>query len=199
MFNPRVEHGCEAEEEGGAKLIIGFCGKLQSGKSTVATHLVKAHNFIRVRFAGPLKDMVKALGLTEEEYDGSRKEEPCELLGGKTPRWAMQSLGTEWGRDLIDPQLWVRAWQKRVDSICLQNPSASIVTDDVRFPNEAAAIRLVGGRLIYIERNQDLLQADGTLHPSERFAFTPDSVLHNFGTIEDLFKKVRQELGLVSA
>ena len=43
--------------------------------------------------------MLYQLGLGEAHIEGALKEVPCELLGGKTPRYAMQTLGTEWGRD----------------------------------------------------------------------------------------------------
>jgi hypothetical protein len=68
-------------------------------------HLVNHRGFARVRFAGPLKAMMAALGCTNAEIDGDRKEVPCDLLGGKSPRWAMQTLGTEWGRKLIGDDL----------------------------------------------------------------------------------------------
>ena len=91
-------------------MIIGLTGLAGSGETTVARHLMGMHGFVRHRMAEPLKSMLKALGLTEQQIDGDLKEVPCELLGGKTPRHAMQTLGTEWGRDLISQNLWVKAW-----------------------------------------------------------------------------------------
>lgn len=131
------------------RLIIGLTGLAGSGKSTAAMHLVERHGFQRVRFAGPLKAMLAALGCTPAEIDGDRKEMPCELLGGKTPRWAMQTLGTEWGRNLIASDLWIRAWQHAVAQVPAGVP---IVVDDCRFANEAAAIQAAGGSIIRIVR-----------------------------------------------
>lgn len=126
-------------------MIIGFCGPAGSGKSTAAAHLVAHHGFTRVRFAGPLKAMMRALGCTEDEVDGALKEAPCALLGGRTPRQAMQWLGTEWGREMIAPDLWLRAWAAEADRHPL------VVCDDVRFPNEEAAIRERGGLIVRIQ------------------------------------------------
>lgn len=131
------------------RTIVAFTGLAGAGKSTAAAHLVNHHGYQRVRFAGPLKAMMAALGLTSEQIDGSLKETPCDLLGGKTPRWAMQSLGTEWGRDLIAPDLWIRAWQHAVSQVPAGVP---IVVDDVRFPNEAEAVRTNGGVIVRIDR-----------------------------------------------
>ena len=74
--------------------IIGLTGLgRKSGKSTAASVPVSSSTGSpqdRVSFAGPLKAMMAALGLSSEQIDGSLKETPCDLLCGKTPRQAMQ-------------------------------------------------------------------------------------------------------------
>jgi len=55
---------------------IGFCGPAGAGKSTAAERLMLRWQFQRVRFAGPLKAMMLALGLDPAQVDGDRKEEP---------------------------------------------------------------------------------------------------------------------------
>src|SRR5699024_8911126 len=100
----------------------------------------------RVRFAGPLKAMLKALGLTDAQVDGDQKEVPSDLLRGLTPRWAMQTLGTEWGRNCIHPNLWVSAWKASIVG------KPRVVVDDLRFPNEEAAVRDLGGVVWRVER-----------------------------------------------
>lgn len=166
------------------RIIIGFSGKIGAGKTTAAK-LLYARSFTRVRFAGPLKAMVAALGLDEAEIDGERKEKPCALLGGKTPRWAMQTLGTDWGRALIDEQLWVNAWKLQVRKLGDYIP---VVADDVRFENEAKAIRELGGVVVRIVR--DGLRADG--HASEAMDFPADYVIENNGPEADLDRHVMQ-------
>ena len=97
-------------------------------------HLVAKHGFVRVRFADPLKAMMRQLGPGEREIDGDLKEVPSAILGGQTPRYAMQHLGTEWGRNLIHPDLWVMAWKERAKQC------ERVVADDCRFPNEVQNI-----------------------------------------------------------
>jgi hypothetical protein len=160
--------------------IIGLCGPIGAGKSAVASMLM-VRGFKRVRFAGPLKDMMKALGLSAEEIDGSLKEKPCELLGGRTPRHAMQTIGTEWGRDLIHPGLWVSAWKRRIPA------GEHIVADDVRFQNEADTIRGLGGVIIGLKRPG----VQATAHVSES-GVQPDLTLENSGSLDDLEREVSQ-------
>lgn len=128
-----------------AVTVIGLMGAAGSGKTTAAAYLAERFGFERVRFAGPLKDMLRAVGLGEDEIEGGSKETPSELLLGKTPRQAMQWLGTEWGRNLIGEDFWVNAWAARADRF------PSVVAEDVRFPNEIGAIRSRGGIIIRIE------------------------------------------------
>ncbi|MBB6308884.1 deoxynucleotide monophosphate kinase [Xanthobacter tagetidis] len=154
------------------QIVIGFAGRAGAGKTTAALHLVEHHDFERVRFAGPLKAMMRALGCTEEEVDGALKETPCALLGGRTPRQAMQWLGTEWGRDMIAPDLWTRAWEHAVAG------KPRVVADDVRFPNEVAAIRRLGGRVIRIVAAGDE-PCPGLDHISERGGIACDAELIN--------------------
>lgn len=139
----------------GLPTLIGLCGPLGGGKSTAAKILFAKYGYTRMRFAGPLKEMLATIGLNTEQLDGSRKSEPdSKLLCGKTPRWAMQSIGTEWGRKLIGEDIWVNVVREKIISLRQSSERAGlkamVVIDDVRFPNEVAMIRDLGGVLIKI-------------------------------------------------
>ena len=122
--------------------VIAFCGPADSGKSTAAAHLVERYGYTRVRMAEPLKAMLLALGLGRADVDGDRKEVSHPLLGGKTPRQVMQTLGTDWGRRMVDPDLWTRPWTFRTRAVL--GAGGRVVVDDVRFDNEAALVREEG-------------------------------------------------------
>ena len=168
--------------------VIGFAGLAGSGKTTAANYLVGMHHYSRRPFAAPLKAMLKALGLTREELEGRMKSVPIKLLMGKTPRQAMQTLGTEWGRECIDPEFWGHVWQYRMVQDC--QALDNVVADDVRFPEEANRIRAMGGMVIRVlGRGGDC----APVHASERpDLLRVDGIIYNTGSIADLENQVHQ-------
>jgi hypothetical protein len=167
------------------RTIVAFTGLAGAGKSTAAQVLIDRYGFARVRFAGPLKAMMAALGLSEREIDGDLKEVPCELLGWKTPRYAMQTIGTEWGRDLIGSDIWVRAWKRAVDAL---PAGQSVVVDDCRLPNEAQIVIDSGGVIIHIDRDGVGTGAAG--HSSEAQALPAHWTIRNDHASPEAFAAV---------
>lgn len=131
--------------------LVGLIGRKGAGKDTVAAVLLE-RGFVNVKFAGGLKAMLAALlsyqgadqATIDRMIEGDLKEVPTDLLAGQTPRWAMQTLGDEWGRKLIGQDLWVDAAMKQAGT----HPKA--VLTDVRYPNECAAVNSAGGRVIRV-------------------------------------------------
>ena len=166
--------------------VIALCGLAGSGKSTVAEHLIAHHGYIRIKFADTLKSMLRLLGLDDRHIEGDLKELPCPMLGGATPRHAMITLGTEWGRDMIWRDLWVSNWRTRV--MAALEAGARVVVDDMRFPNEADSATSVGALRIRIERPG---LAVGQ-HASEAHAarLPVDRVILNDSDIETLLSRV---------
>ncbi len=167
--------------------LIGITGYAQHGKSTCAARLVEMGWYL-IPFASVLKQMLIALGVPPSHVYGKDKEVPMPLLCGKTARYAMQTLGTEWGRDTIGKEIWIQAWKAKVDS-----PLAAgtmVVVDDIRFPNEAQAVRDMGGFILRVDR--DLERATDDVHPSEALiaSIKPDHGIFNIGSIEDLREQI---------
>lgn len=174
-------------------MLIGLHGVKGSGKSTVADYLESHYGFTRVRFADPLKNMMRALGLRTEHIEGNLKEVPCPLLGGQTPRYAMQTLGTEWGRTLIDEDLWVNAATNKVRSLLAWN--RDVVMEDARFPNELRAIKALGGRIALIAPG-DRLPISTDPHASEVVHMDlVDLAIPNDTTPDDLFQFIDKYIG----
>lgn len=172
--------------------LIGLIGYARSGKSTVAGILAAQHGFRRQRFAGPLKDMLRALGLGDYEIEGDGKEQPCALLSGRTPRHAMITLGTEWGRGLIAPTFWLDLARVKASALLADKQSAAF--EDCRFQNEADLIRDLGGEIWRVVRPG----VGGEIaHASERehLAIAEDVTLHNNGDFDKLAAQIRFHVG----
>jgi len=135
-------------------MIIGLTGRAGTGKDTAALHLEREHGFISLAFADPLRAMLSALlpytpVSSFAMHDRAQKEMPQPFLGGASVRRCLQTLGTEWGRELIDGGLWINICRHRIETI-----GGRIVVTDVRFDNEAQMIRELGGHIVNITREQ---------------------------------------------
>lgn len=148
-------------------MIVGITGRAGSGKDTVADVLVKEQGFMRVSLADPLKRFCSEVFGWSLAADGPLhgpshlRNRPDARWGGLTPRHALQTLGTEWGRTM-HPDVWI-AYALRVCS----DPDARYVIPDVRFDNEAAAIRNHGGTVIEVWRPGVRLEGAAGEHVSE--------------------------------
>jgi hypothetical protein len=176
-FGPLHRYARPANDNG--PHIIALSGAAGSGKSTAAAHLVDK-GYTLVKFAGPLKDMMRAIGLSEEHIEGILKEQPCALLQGQTPRHAMQTIGTQWGRDIIGPHFWIGLWEARALEVL--DSGGRVVTDDCRFENEADAVRKLGGSVVRLLGRGGIAGA----HASEQMGWAPDAVLLNTGDQNEL-------------
>ena len=195
-------------------MIIGICGQAGSGKDTAADFLVKNANFVKVAFADPMKRICQdVFDFTDEQLWGPSEKRNAEderyprltdeqiaehvqslMLGPKnlTPRFALQQLGSEWGRNCFK-DTWVQ-YALRVHAklqtgeyyydaksglrvMCttgafdrygelMVKPKTNVVISDVRFINEIDAIKKAGGHVIRMLRGKGLEGAAGQ-HGSE--------------------------------
>lgn len=120
--------------------LIGITGVARSGKDTVADFLAKLlPSFGRYSFATPMKDMILVgLSIRDKDDDASKR------VFGHSYRHLAQTLGTEWGRDLIRSNIWVIIAESRLRG-------DKVIISDVRFENEAAYVR-EHGVLIHVSR-----------------------------------------------
>lgn len=179
--------------------LIGIAGRAGSGKDTVADLLIEKYQFRKYAFADPIKLGLQSMfGLNRTHFeDRERKEAPIVRLGNKSPRQLMQLLGTEFGRELVDENLWIgladsfyRELDAQVQSSFGDSVVRGIVIPDVRFENEARWIRSHGGFIVHLVR-PDLVAVHA--HSSERgvsYARNKDFVMMNDGSIARLEEEV---------
>lgn len=175
-------------------ILIGLCGEGGCGKSVISKTLMEEFGFKLIKQADVLKAMLRTfyefIDIPEEAIDarieGYLKDAPDPYLKGQTPRHAMQTLGTEWGRDQLYQDIWMGIWKRRTSAA--MSAGFSVVCDDIRFHNEAFELHQKGGVLYRVNRpHHKQVAADFGTHPSEMPAGLPyDELLVNEGSLEDL-------------
>lgn len=127
-----------------------------------------------------------------------------------TPRLLLQLLGTECGREIIHPQIWVNALMSEYkahnhnEEMKGMSPSYSLFPDwiitDMRFPNEQKAVDIRHGICIRVNKEfeLDLETVPGRIHISKEHKSETaldnalfDYTIDNDGTIDELIDKVR--------
>ena len=127
----------------------------QSGKTSVA-YALQENGYILVSFASPLKRMLgvflSSAGYGQDRIESLLFEEKEARIPefGVSSRHLMQTLGTEWGRECIGPDVWVEVWQNSVQKWL--DGGLNVVVDDMRFPNEWDAIKALDGECWYVTR-----------------------------------------------
>ena len=199
--------------------LIAVRGQIGSGKDTVAEYLVNYHGFHRESFANSLKDSVAAIfGWDRAMLEGLTSEARAEReevdiwwsvrlgIQNLTPRWVLQHWGTEVCRHGFHDDIWIASLENK-----LRHITHDVVISDCRFPNEVAAIKAAGGRVIEIQRGPkpewheyallansgdeeaNIMLANMGIHSSEySLVGSPvDIVIDNDSTIDDLYVKVQ--------
>lgn len=189
--------------------LIGLAGRKGSGKSTVGAALLESIvatrddlSVVKMAFADPLRDMLVVLmvhdGMDEGVarslmYSGELKEIPVRALGMRTQRHALQTLGTEWGRDLMSPTLWSDIAKNRI--LKYKAEGVSVIIDDVRFDTEVGLLHSLGGRTFRLLRDDD--SATDT-HVSERGIDFYDRLVtevYNNGSLQNTVGTIMAAMG----
>jgi hypothetical protein len=167
-------------------MLIGVSGYAQAGKDTFADTLVRHYGFVKRSFADPIRQAMELLNPIVDgmHSSGLRYSEAVETFGYNAAkdmypeiRVLLQRLGTEVGREIIGPHVWI-------DALFRSRPiSERTVITDVRFPNEAEAIWFYGGHMVRVTRPSVGRVND---HPSEDQDFKVDTIVHNDSTLYDL-------------
>jgi hypothetical protein len=180
--------------------VIGLSGPAKAGKDTVFSMIQECTKVpvVRDAFADRLKvSAARALGYRGDteaciDFCNSLKDEsvgitvarPGKLIASITGREYLQLYGTEAHREVFGTDFWVEQVIARP-----RPPRTITVVTDVRFPNEAQAIRSRYGKVWRINREAQIKE---TAHASEQPlpATLVDLEIDNTGTLEDLREEV---------
>lgn len=130
--------------------VVGFVGFKGSGKSTAARILQDKYGFSVRALAAPLKESCQIIfNLSEEQVLTPKGKEAVDPRWGMSPREMLQKFGTEVGRTFSE-DVWIKSLQQFIDDRRWNR----YTIDDVRFPNEADAIRKMGGIVVGVKRDE---------------------------------------------
>jgi len=177
--------------------IIALCGHKGSGKDTVADVFDVLQANRRLAFADPLRTIATTVfGLTPAQMlDRDLKEVPLDTYPHQSPREILQKIGTDCFR-AIWPEVWLEAAHRTI----LNSRFDYVVITDLRFLNEAVAVKEWGGIIIKIDADERL-GPNLDPHPSEADIpfIEADLVLENNGSLEDFASTCHQTLkGLIN-
>jgi len=129
-------------------MIIGITGYAGVGKDTLADLMQTEQQFEKRSFAGKLKNIYYDIApqehqdlINEINWDNAKRANPMIRLG-------LQGLGSVM-RKHFGKDFWIKAAMPKPFYTDLNN----YVFSDVRYPNEAEAIRAAGGLIIRLKRD----------------------------------------------
>lgn len=140
---------------------VAIHGFKRAGKGAIATHLSQSYGYQTVKFAGVVKNMTRVLvrrvsaldsATIERCIEGDLKEIPAPFLGGKSTRYVMQVIGSEW-RSAISDGMWVNLTIAMAEGII--NSGERVVLDDLRFPHEFRALQNFGAALWLVTNSRN--------------------------------------------
>lgn len=117
----------------------------------------------RLAFADPIKVSVNRLLGWDERHSNGELKEVVDEFWGFSPRHAYQTFGTEWARNCLRNDFWLKLAEKSL----LESAADFIIVTDLRFENEWEWSKARGGIVVGILGDRTKLENE--LHPSEQF------------------------------
>jgi hypothetical protein len=153
--------------------LIGIHGPLNGGKDTVANYIIAMDKTIsgppkwkRYAFANPVKRASQIIfGFSDEQLEDRVLKEAVDEFWGVTPRRMFQLLGTEFGRQMIRDDIWIKRAELEVKKNAAEG-FRTIITD-VRFQNEADWVRSQPDSILIYIMVPNLVRDEKYQHASE--------------------------------
>lgn len=167
------------------KRLIGVAGPMGCGKDEVANAL-KSIGYFRYALADPIKKLMNELLYWDDRHGFGELKEAVDPAWGVSPRQVYQWFGTEFARERIHYDIWLKRAEMELQK--MDGQFLGMVVPDIRFENEAKWIR-ENGVLIHVKRpgvgfnKSHASEAGVIIRPS-------DVVIINDGSIDQLHAEV---------
>jgi hypothetical protein len=167
-------------------MIIGLTGYAQSGKDEVAKILVEQYGYTRIAFADPIRNLLyKTNPMLKEGY---RVQGLVDAYGWDKvkvdypeARDLLQQLGVA-ARELFGDDFWIK---QSLNDLKLFGGENYVFTD-VRFPNEAVAIRKYDNAQVWRIRRNGVLPVNQHSSETAMDGEKVEQIFMNSGSLEDL-------------
>ena len=185
-------------------MIISICGFAGAGKDTLAQILIDKYDFVKLSFAGIIKDIASIIfswdrnmleGCTVESRQWREQVDPYWSkrlnMPQLTPRYILQYFGTDLFRNHFHSEIWIACIERKLQIY------KNVVITDCRFENEINSIKKHGGKLIHVSRGilPDFFHTKiipSNIHASETSWINADIdyTIENNGTMDELKEKI---------
>jgi hypothetical protein len=165
-------------------IVVGITGAAGAGKDTVASML--GRGWWGVSFADPLYEMISAMtGYPVSQLKDREFKEQVIPWIGKSPRQLLQTLGTDWGRNTVAKDVWLKLGARRI------RMGSRVVVRDVRFDDEAEMIHEEFGGVIWEVTRPGAATCVGHVSEAGISRHLISRTLVNAGTLDE-FREVVQ-------
>lgn len=164
--------------------LIGIHGPLNGGKDTAANYIQAKfpERYRRYAFAKPLKEACMVMfGFTADQMEDRALKEQEDPFWGFSPRRATQLLGTEFGRNMLRKDVWIKRAELE-HRRNLELGRGTIITD-VRFENEAEWLRAQSDSLLIHLNVVNLGERDARYNHESELGISPHP--SHFNVIND--------------
>lgn len=137
-------------------MLVGFIGKIGSGKTTAADFLVENYKFTKHNFKDALDEELRDLypEMLAHFHMSMGIPGATDILSHKPTPTVIRELKQKHGTDVrrgTDPDYWVKKWVHKYQNMFSDN----VCVDDVRFYNEVDVVKRFGGLLIRLVRSDE--------------------------------------------
>lgn len=178
-------------------MLLGVAGPKCSGKDTFASvfNSYSGNQYVIHSFADPLKQVCKQMYLLSDEqlYDREAKER-VDARWNLSPRQMFQRFGTDYVRNQVDPNFWLKHFEMWYQSL---EPGTPVIVPDVRFQNEVDLIHGLGGTVVSVYRpftaGQDMHESEVNASQLQNVDYTIDncgSLLQYYQSIQNFVDRL---------
>ena len=192
--------------------LIALTGNINSGKTTVSEYLQNTWGFTEYTFSKPIKEMALIFGFEHHQVYGTQVQKlEINADWSISAREFLQKFGTDICRESLSKTIpdmnfgesnspWIRLFEIYIKKYIEQYPNGCIVVSDIRFLDEAAVIKKLGGCIVRIDRvagiqrtdEHNLDSHDKHSSETEMLNITADFTIFNTGTKDALYNQITE-------